>query len=179
MVRGRSGVVDGSWLVSRCWCRLVGFVFGFTRVLDISDVSTISIINLVSDSLDSAIGKGNSVASRGSISITSFSLAKVYSRVVILGSIGVVVDRGSIRVDRGFTIGWGRGMVRERGRWGGHSSGNKGSESNNGLKYNDQNSFYSFNYYLKGIIDLVLQKSQELYVIARKFKFYHNRQNAF
>ena len=134
MVRGRSRVVDRGRFVSGCWGRFVGIIVGFTRVLDISDVSTISIINLVSDSLDSAIGKGNSVASRGSISITSFSLAKVYSRVVILGSIGIVVDRGSIRVDRGFTIGWGRGMVRERGRWGSHGSGNKGSKSNNGLK---------------------------------------------
>ena len=133
MIRGRSRVVDRGRVVDGSWVggRLVGFVFGFTRVLDISDVSTISIINLVSDSLDSAIGKGNSVASRGSISITSFGLAEVHSRVVILGSIGIVVDRGSIRVDRGrVTI----SRSRERGRWGGHSSGNKGSESNNGLK---------------------------------------------
>ena len=131
MVRGRSRVVDRGRFVNRCWGGFVGIVVGFTSVLDISNVSTISIINLVSDSLDSAIGKGNSVASRGSISITSFSLAEVYSRVVILGSIGIVVDRGSIRVDRGrVTISGGR----ERGRWGGHSSGNKGSESNNGLK---------------------------------------------
>ena len=120
-------MVDGC----RSWVGRGRGVFGFTRVLDISDVSTISIINLVSDSLDSAIRKGNSVASRGSISITSFGLAKVHSRVVILGSIGIVVDRGSIRVDRGrVTISGGR----ERGRWGGHSSGNKGSKSNNGLK---------------------------------------------
>ena len=131
MIRGRSRVVDRGRVVDGSWGWFVGFVFGFTGVLDISNISTISIINLVSDSLDSAIGKGNSVASRGSISITSFGLAEVHSRVVILGSIGIVVDRGSIRVDRGrVTI----SRSRERGRWGGHSSGNKGSESNNGLK---------------------------------------------
>ena len=131
MIRGRSRVVDRGRFVSGCWGRFVGIIVGFTSVLDISDVSTISIINLVSDSLDSAIRKGNSVASRGSISITSFGLAEVHSRVVILGSIGIVVDRGSIRVDRGrVTISGGR----ERGRWGSHSSGNKGSKSNNGLK---------------------------------------------
>ena len=124
-------MVDRGRFVSGCWGRFVSIIVGFTSVLDISNVSTISIINLVSDSLDSAIGKGNSVASRGSISITSFGLAEVYSRVVILGSIGIVVDRGSIRVDRGrVTISGGR----ERGRWGSHSSGNKGSKSNNGLK---------------------------------------------
>ena len=76
-------------------------IFGFTRVGNISNVSTISIINTVSDSLDPAIGKSNSVASRGSISITRFSLTKVDSRVVILSSIFVAVGRGNIRVDRG------------------------------------------------------------------------------
>ena len=129
-----------TFLVNRCWwvvrsrswvVRSRGrSVFGLASVCNISDISTIT-IDTVSYSLDSAIGKGNSVASRGSISITSFGLAEVNSRVVILGSIGIVVDRGSIRVDRGrVTISWGR----ERGRWGSHSSGNKGSKSNNGLK---------------------------------------------
>ena len=80
----------GCRLVGRCRCRLVGCVFGFTRVLNISDVSRIS-INTVCYSLDPAVGKGNIVASRGSISITSFGLAEVNSRVVILSSIGVVV----------------------------------------------------------------------------------------
>merc|ERR1711892_738288 len=112
MVRGRSSVVNRSWLVSGCWGRMVRFVFGFTGVLDISDVSTISIINLVSNSLDSAVGKGNRVASRGSISITSFGLAEVNSGVVILSRIGVVVDGGSIRVDRGSSVvSRGRGVV--------------------------------------------------------------------
>ena len=118
MVWGRGSVVN------RCGCRLVGFVFGFTRVLNISNISAIT-INTVSYSLDSAIRKGNIVASRGSISITVFSLTKVDSRVVISGGISIVVNWGCIRVDRGRSI----------GRWA--SSGNnsdKGSKSNKGLK---------------------------------------------
>ena len=110
MVRGRSRVVDRGRFVSGCWGRFVSIIVGFTRVLDISDVSTISIINLVSDGLDSAIGKGNSVASRGSIPITRFSLTKVNSGVIILGSIGIVVDWGSIFID------WGRVTI-SGGRW--------------------------------------------------------------
>ena len=97
MVWGRGSMVN------RCGGRLVGFVFGFTRVLNISNISAIT-INTVSYSLDSAIGKGNIVASRGSISITVFSLTKVDSRVVISGGVSIVVNWGSIRVDRGRSI---------------------------------------------------------------------------
>ena len=112
------------------WGRLVGFVFGFSSVLNISNVSAISVINTVSHSLDSSIRKSNSVASRGSIPITRFSLTKVDSRVVILSSIFIAVGRGNIRVDRGR----GRGMVGTRSRWGSYSSSDKDSKSNNGLK---------------------------------------------
>ena len=119
MVRCRGCVVN------RCWGGLVGCVFGFTRVLNISDVSRIS-INTVCYSLDPAVGKGNIVASRGSISITAFALSKVDSRVVISSGVSIVVNWGGIRVDGGRSI----------GRWA--SSGNnsdKGSKSNKGLKW--------------------------------------------
>ena len=78
MVRCRGSVVNrcGGRFVG---CRFVGLVFGFTRVLNISNISAIT-INTVIYSLDSAIGKGNIVASRGSISIT-------LCRVVIFDSI--------------------------------------------------------------------------------------------
>ena len=71
-------------MVNRCWvrCGHIGFVFGFTGVLNISDVSAIT-INTVSYSLDSAIGKGNIVASRGGISVTALALSKVDSRVLL------------------------------------------------------------------------------------------------
>ena len=126
-------MVNGGWFVGSrgrfvSWCRSI---FGFTRVLNISNISRVVISDSVGDSLGAAIRKKDIVLAIGSISITSFGLAVFHSRVVILGSIGIVVDRGSIRVDRGrVTISRGR----ERGRWGGHSSGNKGSERNNGLK---------------------------------------------
>ena len=55
-----------------------GIVFGFSSVLNIGNVSAIS-INTVSYSLDSAVGKGNIVASRGGVSITVLSLSKVDS----------------------------------------------------------------------------------------------------
>ena len=90
-------------LVGRCRCRLVGCVFGFTRVLNISNVSRIS-VHTVCYSLDSAIRKGNIVASRGGISIPAFALSKVDSRVVISGGVSIVVNWGSIRVDRGRSI---------------------------------------------------------------------------
>ena len=102
-------------------------VYGFTRVGNISNVSTISVINTVSDSLDSAVREGYVVASRGCISITSFSGTKVDSRVVISSSVGIGVSWGNIGVDRGGAI----------GRWasrGSHGNSNKGSKRNDGLK---------------------------------------------
>ena len=124
MVGGRGRVVRSR---VRSW--LVGFVVGLTSVLDISDISTISIINTVSDSLDPAIGKGNIVASRGSISVTLFSGTKVSSGVVISNSIGVVVCWGDISVY------WG-GVAIDRGRVlrGSHGNSHEGSNSNEGLE---------------------------------------------
>ena len=126
MVRCRGCVVNrcGCRLVGRCRCRLVGCVFGFTRVLNISDVSRIS-INTVCYSLDPAVGKGNIVASRGSISVTAFALSKVDSRVVISSGVDIVVSRGDIGVDRG-------GCIGRRAR--GSNGSDKGSKSNKGLK---------------------------------------------
>ena len=81
MIRSWGRVVR-SWVVWG-WVRgsliRFGFVFGvdgFSRVRNISDVTTISIIDMVGDSLDSTIGKSNIVRSRGSISITSFAGTK-------------------------------------------------------------------------------------------------------
>ena len=118
-------------LVGRCRCRLVGCVFGFTRVLNISNISRIS-IHTVSYSLDSAIGKGNVVASRGSISVTAFALSKVDSRVVISSGVDIIVSGGNIGVDRGGVVGRGGGIS----RWARGSNGSdKGSKGNKGLKW--------------------------------------------
>ena len=124
MVRCRGCVVHRCRLVGRCRCRLVGGVFGFTRVLNISNVSRIS-VHTVCYSLDSAIRKGNIVASRGGISIPAFALSKVDSRVVISSGVDIVVSRGDIGVDRG-------GCIGRRAR--GSNGSDKGSKSNKGLK---------------------------------------------
>merc|ERR1719244_591068 len=132
---GRCSLVDGS---------MSNGVSRSSRVLDISNISTISIINLVVDSLDSAIGKSNRVGSSGGISITILSCMELSSRVVISNGIiigihgraiifrllvgssmvnrGMVDNRGSVvgggMVDRGGMVGGGmvdnRGVIRSR-----------------------------------------------------------------
>ena len=102
-------------------------VYGFTGVSNISNISTISVINTVSDSLDSAVREGYVVASRGSVSVTSFSGTKVDSRVVISSGVSIGVSWGNIGVDRGGAI----------GRWasrGSHGNSHEGSKRNDGLK---------------------------------------------
>ena len=117
-----------------------GIVFGFSGVLNIGNVSAIS-INTISYGLDSAIGKGNVVASRGCVSITVLSLSKVDSRVIVGSGISEVVCGGDIRVDgccrvvsgcRCRVVNW-SGMV-STGWAISNDSGNNGSKSNDGLK---------------------------------------------
>ena len=69
-------------------------VFGFSRVLHISDVSTISVIHTVSDSLDATIGQSNVVFTGSSVSIAVLRLTELGSTVVIGDSVVVVVDGG-------------------------------------------------------------------------------------
>merc|ERR1719464_1641182 len=119
-------MMDGSMVDRDNWVGGCRGVYGFTRVGNISNVSTISVINTVSDSLDSAVREGYVVASRGCISITSFSGTKVDSRVVISSGISIGVSRGDIGVDRGRAI----------GRWasrGSHGNSHEGSKRNDEL----------------------------------------------
>merc|ERR1711962_1655245 len=105
------------------WSSLVGRsrsnrVSGRSSVLDISNISTIGIINLVVNSLLSAIRKSNRVRSSGSISITVLSSLEVGYRVVISNSIVVGIHSKLI-------ISWllvGRGMD-GRGRLGYNNRG--------------------------------------------------------
>ena len=80
------------WVVNRgrfvSWCRSI---FGFTRVLNISNISRVVISNSVGDSLGAAIRKKDIVLAIGSISITSFIVSKVNTRVIISYSIGIVI----------------------------------------------------------------------------------------
>merc|ERR1719244_2150332 len=104
-----------------------------SRVLDISNISTIGIINLVVDSLDSAVRKSNRVGSSGGISITVLSSMELGSRVVISNGIFIgvhcraiifrllvgssMVNRGMVD-NRGGMVGGGmvdnRGVIRSR-----------------------------------------------------------------
>ena len=105
--RGRS--VGRGRSISRCG--LVGrgrVLLGLSRVGNISNISTVSISNLVVDSLDPAIRKSNRVGSRGGISIPVLTMAKGSSRVVISYTIVEGIDWGHISIGRGSrTIRWG------------------------------------------------------------------------
>ena len=113
---GRSRSIDGGRSISRC--SLVGrgrVVLGLSRVGNISNISTVSISNLVVDSLDPAIRKSNRVGSRGGVSIPVLTMAKGSSRVIISYTIVEGIDWGHISIGRGSrTIRWGRGI----GCWG-------------------------------------------------------------
>jgi len=130
---GRCSLVDGS---------MSNGVSRSSSVLDISNISTIGIINLVVDSLDPAIGKSNRVGSSGGISITVLSSMELGSRVVISNGIfigihgraiifrllvgssmvnrGMVDNRGSMVNNRGSMVDYrgsmvGRSVVNSRG----------------------------------------------------------------
>ena len=70
--------VSWSWVV---WGRLVFWVYGFTGVCNVGDVSTISIrISGVGYGLYTTIGKVDGVGSRQGLSIGSFGGSKVRNR---------------------------------------------------------------------------------------------------
>merc|ERR1711962_1677858 len=121
------------------WSSLVGRsrsnrVSGSSSVLDISNISTIGIINLVVNSLLSAIRKSNRVRSSGSISITVLSSLEVGSRVVISNSIVVGIHSRLI-------ISWllvGRGMDGSVVGRGGLGNNNRGMVGRGRLGYNNR-----------------------------------------
>ena len=102
MVGCWSWAVNRGWFVS--WCRSI---FGFTRVLNISNISRVVISDSVGDSLGAAIRKKDIVLAIGSISVTSFIVSKVNTRVIISYSIGIVIVGWSF-------IGWCRFVSRCR-----------------------------------------------------------------
>ena len=69
-------------------------VFGFSRVLHISDVSTVSVIHTVSHSLDTTIGQSHVVFTGSSVSIAVLSLTELGSTVVIGNGVVVGVNGG-------------------------------------------------------------------------------------
>merc|ERR1719244_1875923 len=128
---GRCSLVDGSMSdrVSRS-----------SSVLDISNISTISIINLVVDSLKPAVRKRNRVGSSGGISITVLSSMELGSRVVISNSIFIGIHGRAIifRLLVGSSM-VNRGMVDNRGGMvdhGGSMVDNRGSVVGGGMVNN-------------------------------------------
>jgi len=108
--------------------RLVGRSMGnrvsrSSSVLDISNISTVGISNLVVDSLESAIRKSNRVRSSGGISITVLSSIELGSRVVISNCILITIHSRSIilrllvgsSMDRGMVGRLSYSMVNNRG----------------------------------------------------------------
>ena len=77
-----------------------------TGVFDISDVSTVSVIYMVSHSLKATIRKQNVVFAFGCVSVTSFMLSEISPSVVVMDFVFVSVMDGYIMV-------WGvmRGVV--------------------------------------------------------------------
>jgi len=128
---GRCSLVDGS---------MSNGVSRSSSVLDISNISTIGIINLVVDSLDPAIGKSNRVGSSGGISITVLSSMELGSRVVISNGIFIGIHGRAIifRLLVGSSM-VNRGMVDNRGSMvdhGGSMVDNRGSMVGGGMVNN-------------------------------------------
>jgi len=94
---GRGSLISGGSLVGR---GRGSSILGLARVRHISDISTISISNLVVNSLESAIRKSNRVGSAGGITISVLTSVEVATRVVISNSVVVGVDSGLV------SIGW-------------------------------------------------------------------------
>merc|ERR1711887_49945 len=82
-----------------------------STVLDISNIATVFISNIVVDCLDSAIRKSNRVRSMSCIPITAFTSIEMGSRVVI--SNGIFIGIHSRTIILRLVVG-GRGMMNRR-----------------------------------------------------------------
>ncbi len=131
VVRGRSRVVRSRSIRLGRVGRGRG-VLGLTRVLDVSNISTISIVNTVGHSLDPAVGKGHVVFTGSGIAVSGLVGAKLGPGVVVGNGVGIVVCWGHVSV--GGSGGVGGRVVRGRRAGGGsNGSGHEGSNSNESL----------------------------------------------
>ena len=105
-------------------------VVSLSRVSDVSDVSTVTVSNVVGHSLKTSVGKSDAVASLGRVTITRLIGIVVCSTVVVIDSVLVAVDGGLII--RGLMIC--RGPVDRGGHGGGGGSGDTG-ENDESLRY--------------------------------------------
>merc|ERR550519_1765628 len=118
----RSRLVHRSSVVSRS-----SIIVRFPRVSNISYISTVSISNIIVDSLCTPIRQSYTVGARGRIAITTFSGLEVSTRVVIIDSILILVDSRLIIGGRGLIYRGSmvsRGMVSTcKGKGGDHEDG--------------------------------------------------------
>ena len=106
---------------------LVFRVLSLSRVSDVSDVSTVTISNIVGHSLKTSVGESDAVTSLGRVTITRLI-------GIVVGSTVVVIDTVLVAVDGGLLVGGlvvGRSPVSRDSSSGG--SGDTG-ENNEGLK---------------------------------------------
>ena len=97
MIR-QSSVIGSSLVGDRS--RTVG---GLALIPDISNIARVSISHIIGDNLGAAIGKSNMVLAVGGVVVTGLVGAKVGARVVIVHSIGILVD--SRTIIRGLMVG--------------------------------------------------------------------------
>ena len=124
-------------------------VVSLSRVSDVSDVSTVTVSNVVGHSLKTAVGESNGVASLGRVSITRFIgiVAEIRATVTdwsdswrsqaLLGSTVVVIDSVLVAVDgwlivRGLVI----GRTIGRGRYGAGGGSDDTGENDESLELN-------------------------------------------
>ena len=126
-------VVGWGWLVGWSWV-----FWGWSVVWDsfvgyLGNVSGVSISSSIGDSLDTAIGKGYTVGSRGGVTVTLFVLVEVSLAVVISYGVFVSVYWRSIFVYWSFAVSWSWGMVWSWSSWEGSGNGEGSKECNKGL----------------------------------------------
>ena len=126
-------VVGWGWLVGWSWV-----FWGWSVVWDsfvgyLGNVSGVSISSSIGDSLDTAIGKGYTVGSRGGVTVTLFVLVEVSLAVVISYGVFVSVYWWGIFVYWSFAVSWSWGMVWSWSSWEGSGNGEGSKECNKGL----------------------------------------------
>ena len=123
-------MVDWGWLVSG-WVLWGWSVVWGSFVGNLGNISGVSISGSIGDSLDTAIGKGYTVGSRGSISVTLFVLVEVSLAVVISDGVFVSVYWWGIFVY--WSVSW--GMVSRWASWDSSGNSQEAGECNTGLVY--------------------------------------------
>jgi len=121
--------------------RCDSIIMSFTFISDLSNVSRVS-LGVVGDNLGPAIGKSNTVRSRGGVSITGLILTKGSTAVFISYSIGVGVNRVLSEISS--SIG-GRGAISGGSRGTGGHGGKGNDDASLGLEeFLTKYSFYIY-----------------------------------